>query len=49
MAALAQAKVSAGVTTPGEAARLAARPGDPDFLACGFAFIGAWGRNSRPD
>jgi hypothetical protein len=34
--------------TAGEAARLAARPADPDFLACGFAFIGAWGRRPGP-
>jgi hypothetical protein len=34
-ARLAQPMVSAGVMTAGEAARLAARPGDPDFLGCG--------------
>ena len=44
MAALAEPMISAGVMTAGEAARLAARPADPDFLGCGFAFIGAWGR-----
>jgi len=43
-AALAEPMISAGVMTAGEAARLAARPADPDFLGCGFAFIGAWGR-----
>ena len=44
MTALAEPMISAGVMTAGEAARLAARPADPDFLGCGFAFIGAWGR-----
>jgi SAM-dependent methyltransferase len=37
---------SAGVITADEASRMAARPGESDFLACGFAFIGVWGRNS---
>lgn len=32
------------VLTAAEAARLAARLDEPDFMACGFAFIGAWGR-----
>ena len=48
MAALAGPMVSAGVMTASEAARLATRPGDPDFLGCGFAFIGAWGRRAGP-
>jgi len=48
MAALAEPMTSAGVMTAGEAARLAARPADPDFLGCGFAFIGAWGRRPGP-
>jgi hypothetical protein len=30
--------------TAAEEARLDARLDDPDFLGCGFAFIGAWGR-----
>jgi SAM-dependent methyltransferase len=44
MAATAEALISAGVLTPAEAARLTARPMEPDFLACGFAHIGAWGQ-----
>jgi hypothetical protein len=40
--------ISAGVMTPDQAARLAARPGEPDFLGCGFAFIGVWARNGPP-
>jgi len=48
MAALAEPMISAGVMTAGEAARLAARPADPDFLGCGFAFVGTWGRRLRP-
>jgi SAM-dependent methyltransferase len=47
MAALAEPMTAAGVMTADEAARLAARPGDPDFLGCGFAFIGVWGRHAR--
>ena len=43
MAATAEALISAGVIAPAEAARLTARPMEPDFLACGFAYIGAWG------
>ena len=48
MAALAGPMISAGVMTADEAARLAGRPADPDFLGCGFAFIGAWGRRPGP-
>jgi SAM-dependent methyltransferase len=47
MAALAEPLTSAGCLTAGEAARLAARPGEPDFLGCGFAYVGAWGRRAR--
>jgi hypothetical protein len=32
--------------TAAEAARLIARLDEPDFMACGFAFIGAWGRRN---
>jgi SAM-dependent methyltransferase len=46
MAALAEPMTGAGVMTADEAARLAARPGDPDFLGCGFAHIGVWGRRA---
>jgi 2-polyprenyl-3-methyl-5-hydroxy-6-metoxy-1,4-benzoquinol methylase len=48
MAGLAEPMISAGVMTAEEAASLATRPSEPDFLACGFAFIGAWGRNAGP-
>ena len=48
MAALAEPMISAGVMTAGEAARLAARPGDRDFLGCGFAFVGTWGKRAEP-
>jgi SAM-dependent methyltransferase len=47
MAALAEPLISAGFLTAGEAARLVARLGEPDFLGCGFAHIGAWGRRTR--
>ena len=36
--------VAAGALTAEEVAQLVARLDQPDFLACGFAFIGAWGR-----
>ena len=48
MAALAEPMISAGIMTADEAARLAARPGEPDFLGCGFAHIGVWGRRAGP-
>jgi SAM-dependent methyltransferase len=44
LAATAQPLISAGVLTAAEAARLEARVSEPDFLGCGFAYIGAWGR-----
>ena len=43
MAALAEPMTSAGVMTADEAARLAARPGEPDFLGCGFALSASGG------
>ena len=43
-AALALAKVQAGALTREQATALADRPGADDFLACGFAHIGVWGR-----
>jgi hypothetical protein len=43
IAALAEPMISAGIMTAGDAARLAGRPADPDFLGCVFAFIGASG------
>jgi SAM-dependent methyltransferase len=43
-AALALAKVQAGALTLEQATALIDRPGDDDFLACGFVHIGVWGR-----
>jgi SAM-dependent methyltransferase len=40
--------VAAGVLTADEANELLARLDSPDFLACGFVHIGAWGRRSSP-
>jgi SAM-dependent methyltransferase len=49
-AALALPKVQAGALTPEQATALTDRPGDDDFLACGFVHIGVWGkRPPRPD
>lgn len=36
--------VEAGVLTADEAAAIARRPTEPDFLGCGFVHIGVWGR-----
>jgi SAM-dependent methyltransferase len=44
IAAMAGPLISSGVMTAAEEARLEARLDDPDFLGCGFAFVGAWGR-----
>jgi SAM-dependent methyltransferase len=43
-AALAFPKVQAGAVSPAEATALIDRPGDDDFLSCGFVHIGVWGR-----
>jgi len=43
-AALAGPKVQAGVLSHEQATALIDRPGDDDFLACGFVHIGVWGR-----
>jgi SAM-dependent methyltransferase len=48
IATLSEPMISAGVMTTNEAARLAGRATDPDFLGCGFAFIGVWGRRAGP-
>jgi hypothetical protein len=48
VAAMAQPLTAAGVLTAAEAAALLARLDQPDFLGCGFAFIGAWGRRASP-
>src|SRR5215468_7476939 len=46
MAAMAGPSISSGVMTAAEEARLEGRLTDSDFLSCGFAFIGAWGRRA---
>ena len=43
-AALALPKVQAGALSPAGATALIDRPGDDDFLACGFVHIGVWGQ-----
>jgi hypothetical protein len=43
MAATSEPLIAAGVLTAAETARLTARLDEPDFMACGFAFISAWG------
>jgi SAM-dependent methyltransferase len=43
-AALAPPKVQAGVLSMAEATALIDRPGEDDFLACGFVHIGVWGQ-----
>jgi SAM-dependent methyltransferase len=45
-AALAGPKVQVGALSPSEATALIERPGDDDFLACGFVHIGVWGRKA---
>jgi hypothetical protein len=46
-AALAGQKVQAGVLSLEQATALVDRPGEDDFLACGFVHIGVWGRRPR--
>jgi len=46
LVATAKPLVAAGALTAEEAVRRAAQLDQPDFLACGFVFIGAWGRRS---
>lgn len=43
-AALALPKVQVGALSLAQATALIDRPGDDDFLACGFVHIGVWGR-----
>jgi SAM-dependent methyltransferase len=45
-AALAGPNVQAGALTPAQAQALVDRPGEDDFLACGFVHIGVWGRRT---
>jgi trans-aconitate methyltransferase len=46
IAAMSQSLISAGLLTAAEADRLTARLAEPDFIGCGFAHIGAWGRRN---
>ncbi len=46
-AALAGPKIEVVALSPDQAKALIDRPGDDDFLACGFVHIGVWGR--RPE
>jgi hypothetical protein len=46
VAGMAPRLVAAGILAADEVAELIARLDSPDFLACGFAHIGAWGRRS---
>jgi SAM-dependent methyltransferase len=46
VAGMAPRLIAAGVLTAAGATELIARLESPDFLACGFAHIGAWGRRS---
>jgi hypothetical protein len=48
-AALARPKVEAGVLSPEQATALIDRPGEDDFLACGFVHIGVWGRRPQAE
>ncbi|HZC73173.1 MAG TPA: methyltransferase domain-containing protein [Jatrophihabitans sp.] len=44
LAALERSSVDGGIMTDTDARALTNRPAQPDFLACGFAYIGVWGR-----
>jgi hypothetical protein len=46
-AALALPKVQAGALSQEQATAITARPGEGDFLACGFVHIGVWGRRPQ--
>jgi SAM-dependent methyltransferase len=48
-AALAGPKVQAGALSLDQATALIDRPGDDDFLACGFVHIGVWGQRPRTE
>jgi len=47
MAAIGRPAVEAGALTPEQATALVDRPTNPDFLSCGFAHVGVWGRRPR--
>jgi ubiquinone/menaquinone biosynthesis C-methylase UbiE len=46
ISAIAPRAVAAGALSPEQAAALAERPSQEDFLSCGFVHIGVWGRRS---
>jgi SAM-dependent methyltransferase len=46
LAALHEQCVASGILTEGESAAATARLDAPDFLGCGFVYIGAWGRRA---
>jgi SAM-dependent methyltransferase len=46
IAVMSQSLISSGMLTAAETARLNARLDEPDFMGCGFAHIGAWGRRN---
>jgi len=48
-AALALPKVQARALSHAEATALIDRPGDDDFLACGFVHIGVWGQRPHTE
>ena len=48
-AALARPKVDAGAVSREQATALIDRPGEDDFLACGFVHIGVWGRRPQAE
>ena len=48
-AALALPKVQAGALSPAQATAHIDRPGDDDFLACGFVHIGVWGQRPQTE
>jgi SAM-dependent methyltransferase len=45
-AAMSESLIASGILTAAEASRLTARLSEPDFMGCGFAHIGAWGRRN---
>jgi len=49
MSALAEPSIAAGLLTREQADDLTARPEAHDFLGCGFAHIGAWGKKPPTD
>ena len=48
MAAIGPPALRAGALTPEQASAHYDRPTQPDFLGCGFVYIGVWGRRPSP-